>query len=149
MSITDPILIRRDHKRGHWWLSQGNETFYDENRQLRLWLYAKDAIAWAQESLGQDVYLETETGGIKLSSDIGETAFPGNNNYTFTVLEAKKIDELVLIYSSNTDNLTLGRVISVDPFQGTSVIRFQFKKDLAQYETQKFKKRDKQMRLEL
>ena len=42
------VQLRWDAKSGEFWLSWGNETFYDEHRYLRSWVEAADAKQWLQ-----------------------------------------------------------------------------------------------------
>ena len=50
--IGDPVLVRYDSKKGYWFLSQGRETFYDDDRYLRTWESKDAAVEWAMDELG-------------------------------------------------------------------------------------------------
>ena len=49
MSINDPIYIKYNERRETYYVSQGNETFYDNDNVFREWNTAKDAYKWAIE----------------------------------------------------------------------------------------------------
>lgn len=53
MGITDPVVLVCQP--GHdlpWYLMQGRETFYDEERYMRRWETWQEAVSWAQDELG-------------------------------------------------------------------------------------------------
>ena len=49
MSINDPIFIKYNERRETYYVSQGNETFYDNDNVFREWDAPKDAYKWATE----------------------------------------------------------------------------------------------------
>lgn len=51
MSINDPILLAHSPKWGYY-LVRGRETFYDEERYMRTWDTAEEAVAWSEKELG-------------------------------------------------------------------------------------------------
>jgi len=50
MSVNDPIVTDFFHKAQKWRLLQGRETFYDDDRCLRLWDTEIKALNWAKEN---------------------------------------------------------------------------------------------------
>lgn len=52
MSINDPITVEYSERRKMYYLLQGRETFYDENRIMREWTTHTEAEQWAKENLG-------------------------------------------------------------------------------------------------
>lgn len=44
------VQLRLDVKHGEWWLSWGNETFYDAERYLLSWDHPQDAVEWLAEN---------------------------------------------------------------------------------------------------
>ena len=56
MSINDPIKIKFNPKRGKWYISQGNETFYDKENILREWKNLGDACLWAMNNLNPNLF---------------------------------------------------------------------------------------------
>ena len=62
MSVNDPIVTDFYHKAQQWRLLQGRETFYDDDRCLRLWDTEKEAVDWAKENYPNSTILrEDET----------------------------------------------------------------------------------------
>ena len=52
MSVNDPIEIKYDEKRDFFWLKQGSETFYNEDRCMIVFLSEEDAIEWCEKEKG-------------------------------------------------------------------------------------------------
>lgn len=50
MSITDPVTLEYNDKRGAFWLSRGGETFYSDDREMLEWEDPLDAMIWASEN---------------------------------------------------------------------------------------------------
>lgn len=46
------VIVVYDERREGYILIRGRETFYDENRYLRVWDTETEAIEWATETLG-------------------------------------------------------------------------------------------------
>lgn len=58
MSINDPITIEYSERRKMFYLIQGRETFYDENRIMREWETREEAERWLKENTdGNKIYL--------------------------------------------------------------------------------------------
>ena len=53
MSINDPITLEYDDREGRDWyyLSRGRETFYNDDRYMRVWEHPEDAIIWCEEQM--------------------------------------------------------------------------------------------------
>ena len=64
MSVNDPILLKWDKKHEFWYLTRGQETFYDEKRYMRVWLFEDDAIIWSKENLGKTPTKEMKQGKL-------------------------------------------------------------------------------------
>ena len=54
MSLTDPVRIERLAKRGSFILSQGRETFYDNDHAMIEFASVKEAVEWAVKNLGKN-----------------------------------------------------------------------------------------------
>ncbi len=59
MGLNDPLIIvcEPGHKTGlPYYISRGNETFYDEERYMRRWKTGEEAREWAILNLNEDPY---------------------------------------------------------------------------------------------
>ena len=61
MSVNDPIILRYSESYGKYWLSQGRETFYDDDLYWIMFETPDDASTWAKEELGKEVIVEKGT----------------------------------------------------------------------------------------
>lgn len=54
MSINDPIVVRWNDRHKFWYLTQGRETFYNEDRELLYWDDKEEAIEYSRKVLGKE-----------------------------------------------------------------------------------------------
>ena len=65
MSVTDPVILKFNPQYSQpWFLTRGRETFYDEERFMRLWPTAEAAVAWCRKELG----VEAQDSGESVSA---------------------------------------------------------------------------------
>ena len=50
--INDTVIIRWHKKYNCYYLTCGNETFYDDERYLNVWDDKEEAIEWSRKNLG-------------------------------------------------------------------------------------------------
>ena len=63
MSVTDPVVLEYSERHDYYFLTRGPETFYDDDRYIRVWSTPEEAIIWCEESLDctPEVYRHSET----------------------------------------------------------------------------------------
>jgi len=54
MSIDDPIIVRYSERHEYWYLTQGRETFYNEDNQLIYFDNKDDAVRYSMKILGKE-----------------------------------------------------------------------------------------------
>jgi hypothetical protein len=59
MSLTDPLLPKFNWRKGYWYVTQGRETFYDENEELITFKTEIDAIKWIDQLTAEKYNMES------------------------------------------------------------------------------------------
>lgn len=86
MSINDPIRLFYDEKRERFRLLRGNETFYNERREMVEFETADQAVEWAKNVFGMDVEGVELKDGESLSFDLEITETKdGSFQYKFEI----------------------------------------------------------------
>ena len=65
--ITDPVIIRWHKKYQCYYLTRGNETFFDDDRYLLTWGSAEEATKWCSENL----FCEVDSGALDPNTGTG------------------------------------------------------------------------------
>ena len=58
--LNDTVILKWHKKYEGYYLTRGNETYYDENRYLLVWDSVEEAIKWCADNL----YCEVDSGAL-------------------------------------------------------------------------------------